>query len=160
MGFGDVLEYESGKQDWLAAGLPMEGRAVGVPRAGSVARDEVPTGRLDERLGDVAERARASGWNAAVVINEDRVVLGLLREEELGGDPDQRIEEAMRPGPSTYRPHVHIVEMAQVMEEHDVPTIPITTGEGVLVGVLRREDAVAAAVEFQRRHQEEHHEHG
>jgi Mg/Co/Ni transporter MgtE len=124
-----------------------------------VARTDVPTCRLDERLGDVAERARAAGWEAAVVVNEDRVVLGLLRENELAGDPSQRIEDAMRPGPSTFRPHVHIVEMAGYMVEHDLVSTPITTGEGILVGLLRRDDAVAAAADFQRRHAEEHHDH-
>jgi CBS domain-containing protein len=159
MGFREVYDYGSGKQDWLAAGLPIEGRGADVPRAGTVARTDVPTCRLDERLGDVAERAGAAGWNAAVVVNEDRVVLGLLRENEMAGAPSQRIEEAMRPGPSTFRPHVHIVEMAKYMVEHDLVSTPITTGEGILVGLLRREDAVSAAVEFQRRHAEEHHEH-
>jgi CBS domain-containing protein len=154
-----VFEYGSGKQDWLAAGLPVEGRGAEIPRAGSVARSDVPTCRLDDRLGDVASRARDAGWEAVVVVNEDRVVLGLLRSEELGGDPQQRIEEAMRPGPSTYRPHVHIVEMARLMVEHDLPSTPITTGEGILLGVLRREDAVHAAHEFQRQHAEEH-DHG
>jgi CBS domain-containing protein len=154
-----VYDYGPGKQDWLAAGLPVEGRGAAVPRAGSVARTDVPTCRLDERLGDVAARAREAGWDAAVVVNDDRVVLGLLRAKELDGDPEQRIEAAMRPGPSTYRPHVHIVEMARLMVEHDLPTIPITTGEGVLLGLLRREDAVSAARDFQRRHAEEH-DHG
>jgi Mg/Co/Ni transporter MgtE len=156
MGFREVYDYGSGKQDWLAAGLPVEGRAASVPRAGNVARNDVPTCRLEERLGDMAGRARAAGWDAAVVVNEERVVLGLLRAEELGGDPEQRIEDAMRPGPSTFRPHVHIVEMAQYMSDHDLVNTPITTGEGVLVGLLRRDDAVAAALEFQRRHAEEH----
>jgi Mg/Co/Ni transporter MgtE len=159
MGFREVYDYGSGKQDWLAAGLPVEGRAAGVPRAGTVARKDVPTCRLDERLGDVAERARGKGWDAAVVVNDDRVVLGLLRAGELGGDPEQRIDDAMRPGPSTFRPHVHIVEMAQYMGEHDLVSTPITTGEGVLFGLLRRDDAVAAAIEFQRRHAEDHDEH-
>jgi Mg/Co/Ni transporter MgtE len=159
MGFGEVYDYGSGKQDWLAAGLPIEGRAADLPRAGKVARADVPTCGVDERLEEVRGRAEAAGWNACVVVNEERVVLGLLREEELQGPSDRRIEEAMRPGPSTFRPHVHIVEMARYMLEHDLPNCPITTGDGVLVGLLRREDAIEAAGEFQRKHAEEHHEH-
>jgi Mg/Co/Ni transporter MgtE len=155
-----VYDYGAGKQDWLAAGLPVEGRGAEVPRAGDVAREDVPTCRLDERLGDVADRAREAGWDAAVVVNEDRVVLGLLREEELAGDPDDRVERVMRPGPSTFRPHVHIVEMARYLVEHDLASTPVTTGDGVLLGLLRRGDAVSAAAEFQRRHREEHEEHG
>lgn len=156
MGFRRVFDYGSGKQDWLAAGLPTEGRAADVPRAGAVARRDVPTCSLDERLGDVRHRAEAAGWDACVVVDGSRVVLGLLRSDELRGRPDQRIEEAMRPGPSTFRPNVHIVEMAGFMVEHDVESSPITTGDGVLIGLLLREEAVAAAREFQRRHREEH----
>jgi CBS domain-containing protein len=114
-------------------------------RAGKVARADVPTCSLDERLGDVAERAAAEGWDSCVVVNEQRVVLGLLRSAELGGHPDLRIEEAMRPGPSTYRPHVAVRELARLMVEHDVESYPITTSDGRLVGVLRREDSIAAA---------------
>jgi CBS domain-containing protein len=156
MGFGRVYDYGSGKQDWLAAGLPTEGRGANVPRAGAVARGDVPTCSLDERLGDVRGRTEAAGWDACVVVDDSRVVLGLLRSDELTGHPGQRIEEAMRPGPSTFRPNVHIVEMAGFMVEHDLESAPITTGDGVLVGLLRRGDAVAAAREFQRRHREEH----
>lgn len=45
------------------------------------------------------------------------------------------------------------------MVEHDLPSTPITTGDGVLAGVLRREDAARAALEWQREHGEEH-DHG
>jgi len=160
LGFREVYDYVTGKQNWLSAGLPTEGRIAGQPRAGTVARDDVPTARLDERLGDVAERARAAGWDVAVVVNEQRVILGLLRRQHLEEDPDLRVEEAMSPGPSTFRPHVFIVELAAFMVEHDLPSAPITTGDGVLVGMLRREDAVAAAREWQARHREDEHEHG
>jgi CBS domain-containing protein len=154
-----VHDYSSGKQDWMAAGLPTEGRIASWPRAGTVARPDAPTCRLDERRGEVAERVRAGGWDLCVVVNEERVVLGLLRAEQLGGDPATRVEEAMRPGPSTFRPHVPIAEMARYMIEHDLASTPITTGEGALVGVLRREDAAAAALEWQREHGEEEHVH-
>lgn len=154
-----MYDYGSGKQDWLAAGLPTEGRVASWPRAGTVARTDAPTSSLDERRGEVAERVRAAGWDVCVVVNEERVVLGLLRGEQLEGDPGTRIEEAMRPGPSTFRPHVPIAEMARYMVEHDLPSTPITNGDGILVGVLRREDAAVAALEWQRRHGEEH-DHG
>src|SRR5262249_61892706 len=104
MGFGDVSDYVDGKVDWMAAGLPTEGTNVQRPRAGAVARSDSPTCRLDETLGPVRERVRAAGWNACVVVNAERVVLGLLREEELGGDPNQLIEQGRGPGPDTVAP--------------------------------------------------------
>jgi CBS domain len=86
--------------------------------------------------------ARRAG--TCVVVNDERVVLGLLRQEELER-PEGRIEEVMRPGPSTFRPHVPIEEMADFMVAHDLPTSPITSSDGRLIGVLRREDAVHVA---------------
>lgn len=131
-----------------------------LPRAGDVARKDVPTCSLDERLGDVAERVRAAGWDACVVVNDERVVFGLLRSRELEGDPDARIEAAMRPGPSTFRPHVGIEEMAEYLADHDVVSAPITTLEGRLVGLLRREDAAREALRLhQAMHAHEHEEH-
>jgi len=142
LGFQHVYDYESGKVDWMAAGLPTEGTNAEKPRAGEVARRDVPTCRLDDRLGDVQERVRAAGWDACVVVNDERVVLGLLREKELGADPDLVVERAMRPGPSTFRPFVSIEEMARFMEEHNLQNSPITTSDGRLVGLLTREDTV------------------
>ena len=51
------------------------------------------------------------------MVNEARIVLGLLRAEELGLDEALTAESAMRPGPSTFRPHVPIAEMAEVMAD-------------------------------------------
>jgi Mg/Co/Ni transporter MgtE len=143
-----VYDYVAGKQDWLAAGLPVEGTLAAFPRAGDIARRDVPTCRLDERLGDVKARVRQAGWNACVVVNDENVVFGLFRSKELEKDDDLRVEQAMRPGPSTFRPHVLVQEMAEYMERHDLASSPITTSDGRLVGLLLREDAERVAREM------------
>jgi Mg/Co/Ni transporter MgtE len=148
MGFTQVYDYSAGKLDWLAAGLPTEGSNAQRPRAGDVARRDVPTCALDERLGEVAERVRAVEWDACVVVNPERVVLGLLRARQLQADPELGIEQAMRPGPSTFRPHVPIAEMAELMADHDLENSPVTTSDGRLVGLLRRRDATRVAGEL------------
>jgi predicted transcriptional regulator len=135
----------------LAAGLSTEGVNTRQPRAADVARKDIPTCKLNERLGDVRERVRAGGWDACVVVNESRVVLGLLRSKELDAKPDLRIEAAMRPGPSTFRPFVSIEKMATFMIEHDLENCPITTSDGRLVGLLRREDAARVALEIRQK---------
>jgi predicted transcriptional regulator len=134
----------SGKVDWMAAGLPTEGTDAGKPRAGSVARRESPTCGLDENLGDVRRRVRAAGWDTCVVVNSERVVFGILRAKELAKDPGWQVERAMRRGPSTYRPDIPIEEMAQVLVDRDLANAPITTSDGRLVGLLKREDALRA----------------
>ena len=142
MGFGEVYDYVDGKLDWMAAGLPTEGTNAQQPRAGDTARRDAPTCGLKDRLGDVRERANAKGWDAAVVLNDERVVLGLLRSKELAIDPDQLVENAMRPGPSTFRPFVRLHEMAHFMVEHKIENAPITTSDGRLVGLLLQADVI------------------
>jgi CBS domain-containing protein len=140
LGFHQVYDYVDGKLDWLAAGLPSEGTNATRPRAGDVARREVPTCRVEEPMHAVRERVAAAGWNACVVVNEQRVVMGLLRAEELQKGQDERVERVMRPGPSTFRPHVPADDVATFMVAHDLPNSPITTSDGKLIGLLRRED--------------------
>ena len=154
LGFRDVYDYEAGKQDWAAAGLPVEGNLAQLPRAGDVARREVPTCGLDDKVGSVRDRVRAAGFEACVVVNEERVVLGILREEQLRAADDEPAERAMQSGPGTFRPHVGIEEMASFMIEHDLANAPVTTSDGRLIGLLRRKDAVRAAKEL---HEGEHH---
>jgi Mg/Co/Ni transporter MgtE len=81
------------------------------------------------------------------VVNEERIVMGLLRAEQLGREEDLTAESAMRPGPSTFRPHEPIGEMAEFMATHDLPNAPVTTSAGELIGLLVREDAERAAHE-------------
>jgi CBS domain-containing protein len=146
LGFSQVYDYVPGKQDWLAAGLPREGKIAAQPRAADVARADVPTCALGESLGKVRERVRQAGWEECLVVNEQRVLLGILRAEQLrGAGDDDKAEDVMKPGPSSFRPHVHIEEMARFMARHELESSPVTTSDGVLVGMLRRKDAEAAA---------------
>jgi len=143
LGFAEVYDYIDGKVDWMAAGLPTEGTNAQKPRAGDIARKDVPTCGLTEKLGEVATRVRALGWDAVVVVNEQRVVLGLLRTKELAADQEQSIEKAMRPGPSTFRPYVSLHDMLHFMIDHKLESSPITTSDGRLVGLLMQKDVAA-----------------
>jgi CBS domain-containing protein len=147
LGFREVYDYEGGKLDWMAAGLPTDGTNNLQPRAGDAARKDVPTAGLKDRLGEVRRRAQAQGWDVAVVVNGDRVVLGLLRSKELAGDSDQLVEKAMRPAPSTFRPFVTLQEMGHFMTEHKIENAPITTSDGRLVGLLLQKDVIQAIKE-------------
>ena len=145
LGFGDVYEYRGGKLDWLAAGLPSEGENSTRPRAGDASRKDVIVCGLKDRLGDVSERARGAGWDVAVVIDQARIVLGLLRSKQLEMDPNLLVEQVMHPGPSTFRPYVSIKEMADYMVEHELDSAPITTLDGQLIGQLLKSDAIQLA---------------
>jgi CBS domain-containing protein len=135
-----VYDYRTGKQDWMAAGLPTEGTNTEHPRLIDVVRRDVPTCSLGERLGDVRSRVTAAGWDACVVVSPQRVVLGLLRARELQGDPQLPVDKVMRPGPSTYRPFVTVAEMRRIMIDRNLPNSPVTTSDGKLVGLVRQQD--------------------
>ena len=104
----------------------------------------MPTCGLTERVGAVRARVRAAGSETCVVVNSERVVLGLLRTSELDGDPEATVEAVMRPGPATFRPSVTLQELLKSMRDHDIETNSlVTTLEGRLVGVISRADAEA-----------------
>jgi CBS domain-containing protein len=138
-----VYDYTAGKLDWMGAGLPTEGTNEQRPRLVDVVRRDVPVCSLSERLGDVRDRVIAAGWDACVVVSPDRVVLGLLRAGELGADPDLPVEQVMRPGPSTYRPFVSVQEMRRIMTDRHLENSPVTTSDGKLVGLVRKQDVGA-----------------
>jgi CBS domain-containing protein len=145
LGFERVYEYKAGKLDWLAAGLPSEGENSTRPRAADASRKDMIVCGLKDRLGDVSERAKGASWDVAVVIDEARIVLGLLRSKQLEMDPNLLVEQAMHAGPSTFRPYVSIKEMADYMVEHELDSAPVTTLDGNLIGVLLKSDAIRLA---------------
>ena len=124
----------------MGAGLPTEGTNTQRPRLVDVVRRDVPVCSLEERLGDVRDRTVAAGWDACVVVSQNRIVLGLLRARELDADPDLPVEQVMRPGPSTYRPFVSVEEMRRTMIERNMDSSPVTTSDGKLVGLVRKQD--------------------
>jgi CBS domain-containing protein len=135
-----VYDYGTGILDWKTAGLPVEGTNAQVPRLVDVVRRDVPTCSLGERLGDVRDRVAAAGWEACVVVSDGRIVLGLLRARELQADPQQLVDQVMRPGPSTYRPFVPVAELRGIMSDRNLESSPVTTSDGKLVGLVRRQD--------------------
>jgi CBS domain-containing protein len=147
LGFEKVYDYVSGKADWFASELPREGRLASLPTIGDAVRQDVPTCAPAEKVGAVRERVRKAGWDRCVVVNEERVVLGLLREKELALDPEAPVEEAMRNGPATFRPHEPIGKMAERMQDRGATAVLVTTSDGRLVGLLYRDDAERLASE-------------
>ena len=141
LGFTRVFDYVLGKSDWLAAGLPVERAAAGPPAAGDAVRGGDVTCSLDERLGDVAERVQEAGRDAAIVVDAAGVVLGRVRGRNLRADPDDLIEDAMRPGPSTIRPDVGLESVVQMMRDSDVKSTLVTDPDGMLIGTLYLPDA-------------------
>ena len=92
----------------------------------------------------VRQRARDQGWDTCFVVTDDRVVLGRLGRHALALDDESTVEDAMSEGPSTVRPSIGIDALIKRMDERDLTTLPLTTSEGRLVGLVRRADAEKA----------------
>jgi CBS domain-containing protein len=151
LGFDQVFRYVAGKADWVANGLPTEGAAAGIPRAGDVARRDVPTCGLSDRVSDVRERLQASGWGVCVVVNEERVVLGRLRGKALDAPVEARAEDVMEEGPTTIRPNTFLEEIIGRLHDRRVDSILVTNTDGQLLGLLDRTDAERRRDEFHAR---------
>jgi rhodanese-related sulfurtransferase/CBS domain-containing protein len=139
MGFKDVYEYVAGKADWLAAALPSEGTLATEPRAGSVARRDVPTCRLDDDL--QTARQAAGEWATCMVVNEQGVLLGRLGRRALADTNHGPVEDAMTEGPSTVRPDTPVAKLRDRMRQRNLTSLPVTTSDGRFIGLLLREDA-------------------
>ncbi len=141
LGFTQVFEYVAGKADWLANELPIEGKLANHCRAGSVARADVPTCRLTDRVADALEQVQASDHCVCVVTNDEGVVLGRLGERALLTNPDGLVEQVMESGPTTTRPDDPLEAITERLRGRGVDSILVTTPDGRLVGILYLEDA-------------------
>lgn len=132
--------------DWLAHALPVEGELADAQSAGRLARDDVVTCGLDDRVGDIRPLVAASPYGFALVVHDGDLVLGRLRMSAIKEAPgEERAEEAMSPGPSTVRADTDAGELAGRLAKRDLRTTIVTTPEGRLLGVVRRTDLEAAS---------------
>jgi Mg/Co/Ni transporter MgtE len=144
LGFKRVYDYAAGKADWGSFGLPLEGRRDSGTRVGVHTCRDVPACQPDDRLAEVRDRVRVAGWDTCFVTDEREVVLGRLGRSALARVDDVSVEEAMTPGPSTVRPSFGLDEAVERMQTQNLTDLPVTRSDGVLIGVIRREDAERA----------------
>lgn len=112
---------------------------------GGVARQDVVTCRLDDRVGEVRERIVASPYGFALVTAPGGVLLGRLRGSLLDCDPQLRAEEVMEAGPSTVRPDRTVEGTLSRLVERGLQFAVVTDPEGRLLGVASRDQLERAA---------------
>ena len=137
LGFRRVYRYQPGKADWFAAGLPREGTEAGTARVAAFAERDVPTCRADERLDVVRDRLRESGSDVCVVVDDQRVVLGVVEDVSADRPADTRVESVMRSNPITLRPNVPAGQLPEYLKAPATRRALVSTSDGVLIGVLR-----------------------
>ena len=137
-----VFDYVEGKAEWLANGLPREGKNASVLYAGEVADADPPTCALDTPLADIRAMLDGSRYGFCLVVTARRIVLGRVRRSGVAEtDAPATAEQMMEPGPSTVRFNVRADELVQRLAKRDLKTAVVTTPSGCLVGVFHREAA-------------------
>ena len=144
IGFTRVYDYVAGKADWGSYGLPIDGQRPSDTRVGAHVRGDVPACAPAERLRDVCDRIQATNWHTCFVVNEQRVVLGRIGRSALSRADDTTVETAMSSGPSTVRPGLELDKAVERMRAQKLTGLPVTRSDGILFGLLRRNDAERA----------------
>ncbi len=137
LGFTEVYDYAASKVAWLAFDLPHEGTVPDSSRAGSMAH-AVPTCTSDATVGDIA--SELSDHPRVVVLDDDGVVLGVVRAEAAALPDDTAVLDAMHGAPPTVRPSVTADELAKSMDDDSRTFVLVTTPNGTLFGVIERDD--------------------
>ncbi len=139
LGFPSIFIYKAGKLDWVSAGLPTEGTAARIPNVGTVARRDVVTCRLSEPLSAVKVRMASDPTGPCPVVNDHRIVLGMLRSDVIKANGAKTAEEAMISGPVTFRPNAALEEIDRYLTDHKIAHAVVTTPEGELIGLASAE---------------------
>jgi hypothetical protein len=145
LGFERVYDYAPSKVDYLARGLPREGEKATDPRPIDAVSDDVVLCGLADRVEEIRGRIESSPYGFALVVSEERVVLGRLRGSALQGADGATAEALMEPGPSSIRANEPIEPLRKRMEERGLQAAVVTTPDGVLLGVARGDDLQALA---------------
>lgn len=136
--------------DWAAYGLPIEGKRADIPTVRDSAHRDVPTCNLTDRIGPVSTHVQKGGWDVCVVVNDQRVVLGLLEPNAWEAHPEERVEKVMQKGPATFRPETPLNQLVERMQRNERQQALVTNLNGQLIGIVCRVEAERRVDAYQR----------
>jgi CBS-domain-containing membrane protein len=97
---------------------------------------------LGESIDQVRAQVEASRYGFALVLDEDGVLLGRLRQAALESNAPTA-EEAMEAGPSTIRADTSLEKLRERLEGRGLNFAVVTNPDGVLMGIVCRADLPA-----------------
>jgi Mg/Co/Ni transporter MgtE len=136
-GFQKVYDYQPGKADWMAFGLPVEGKKAERPTLRDALRT-IPTCTPDERIDAIKQRL--NDLRICAVVDDKNVVLGLLDEDAWTAPSDAVAKDVMKLAPLTFRPNRPIEKAKEYFDEHQLEKTLVTNPDGQLLGVALRSD--------------------
>lgn len=81
-------------------------------------------------------RVGGEGRDPVIVVDPERVVLGVVKRDALTDDPATLVEEVIDAAPVTFRPNVRAGEMPDYLKSRKIEHALVTTSDGVLIGLL------------------------
>lgn len=145
-GFSSVYDYEAGKEDWLAYGLPFEGD--GTLLVLHLLDPCVCTSEA-EPAGELRARLDQRGESLAVLVDEADIVLGTVGRAALQPVADDAAAATVADlDPVTVRPSTTATDVARRLEARQRTFALVTTSSGRLLGQV---DAGALAGRGRRR---------
>jgi len=146
IGFEAVHDYTAGIADWKAAGLPVEGTEDPGLRIADATRPDIPTAASDEKIGTVRHRTVEAGWDEALVIDCDGIVMGRLRGSAWGADDELTVDAVMEAGPTTVRPDGSLHSILGRMSTRGTKLVVVSDPQGHLIGAVLADDARRIAI--------------
>jgi len=116
--------------------------------AGALMTSEVarlrPDLTVDQAIGYLRDRAHEieTIYDAFVVDEEGRLLGTVTLRDLITSPPDRRLEDLARPSPAVARAHVPRAEAARLIQEYDVPALPVVDGSDRLLGIVTYDDAM------------------
>jgi CBS domain-containing protein len=75
-----------------------------------------------------------------VVLDDENVLLGVVRREALGLGPDGTVDSVLQPAPPSVRPSIPLDELAESMTEDGRAYVIVSHLDGTFVGVIEHDD--------------------
>ncbi len=119
----------------------MEGTDPQGPIVADAITVDPPTCGPEDTVGHA--RSLLGDSTQVVVVNERRVVLGVMRQESWDSPDEPAVADVMRLGPSTVRPGSLLAPLIERMQARDSESVLVSDPEGRLIGVLDRTDGEA-----------------
>ena len=141
LGFGQVYDYTQGIADWKATGLDVEGAEDPGLRIADAARPDIPTAQPHETLATARQRANETGWDEALVVDCEGIVVGRLRGSAWDADDQTTVDAVMELGPTTVRPDGSLHSLLGRMNERGTKLVVVSDPQGHLIGVVLADDA-------------------
>lgn len=141
LGFGPIYDYNAGIADWRAAGLAVEGSENRALEVMDATRPDIPVVEPGHAVGAARQAVFAAGWEEALVVDCDGLVVGRLRGDAWKEHPDSPVDEVMEVGPTTVRPDGLLHALYERMEKRNTSSAVVTDPQGRLLGVVLLDDA-------------------